>query len=217
MLETEIAADNSRQGWINIRYEENFGVVGIKAPVGSSIRIICEEPNSNPKRYTRCFEEIGGVTGTACITVWINRLCYIQGESGNSLFLEPQTPDSDFPSNVSATVVANRDLQGSNSSVSSFKFKVKTSNNGPVFPRHSTGLDRCRFATGVLHFFFSTTPHPAVLTSQLLASMTSQIPLTGILKTMFVSLKYWQKEQAPLYFSLEAIVQINRGTMDTQL
>ena len=70
------------------------------------------------------------------------------------MFLEPQTPDSNFPSNVSAAVIANTDLRSSASRVSSFKFEVKTSNNGPVFPRHSTGLKRCRIATGVLHFEF---------------------------------------------------------------
>ena len=133
---------------------QNFSAVGIKAPVGSSIRILCEEPYSNPKRYTGYFEEIVGGTGTVCITVWINRRCYIQGESSDSKFLEPQTPDSNFPSSVSAAVVANSDLQGSESSVSSFKFEVKTSDNGPVFPRHFTGLERCRLATGVLHFEF---------------------------------------------------------------
>lgn len=154
VLETEIAADISRQGWINIDYVQNFGAVGIKAPVGSSIRILCEEPYSNPKRYTGYFEEIVGGTGTVCITVWINRRCYIQGESSDSKFLEPQTPDSNFPSSVSAAVITNTDLQGSPARVSSFRFEVKTSNNGPVFPRHYIGLQRCRIATGVLHFEF---------------------------------------------------------------
>ena len=154
VLETEIAADISRQGWINIDKVENFGAVGIKAPVGSSIRILCEERDSSPKRYTGYFEEIVGDTGTVCITVWIDRLCYIQGENDDSMFLEPQAPDSTFPSNVEAAVIANNDLQGSASSLSSFEFKVKTSNNGPVFPRHSTGLERCRIAPEVLHFEF---------------------------------------------------------------
>ena len=154
VLETEIAADISRQGWMNIDYVEDFGAVGIKAPVGSTIRILCEEPNSNPKRYTGYFEELVGGTGTVCITVWINRLCYIQGESSNSMFLEPKTPDFNFPFNVSATVIANNDVQGPASSVLSLKFQVMTSNNGPVFPRDSTGLERCRFATKVLHFEF---------------------------------------------------------------
>lgn len=154
VLETEIAAGISRQGWINIDYVENFGAVGIKAPVGSSIRILCEELYSNPKKYTGYFQEIVGDTKTVCITVWIDRLCYIQGENSNSVFLEPQAPHPTFPTNVSAAVIANNKLQGSASSLSSFKFEVKTSNNGPVFPRHPTGLERCRNANKALHFEF---------------------------------------------------------------
>ena len=67
-------------------YVAAFGAVGIKAPVGSSIRILCEEPYSNPKRYTGYFEEIVGGTGTVCITVWINRLCYHRVKKGVSAF-----------------------------------------------------------------------------------------------------------------------------------
>ena len=154
LLETEIAADISRQGKFNVDNVANFGAVGIRAPVGSSIRILCEEPNSNPTRYTGYFEETVGTERTICITVWIDRLCYIQGESSDSAFLVPSPPDA-FPSSVSATVISNRDLQGSASSgVSSFRFAVKTSDNGPVFPRHNAGLGRCRNAAGVRRFEF---------------------------------------------------------------
>ena len=153
VLETEIAADISRQAQFNVDDVTNFGVVGIKAPVGSSIRILCADPNSNPRRYTGYFEETVGVDRTVCITVWIDRLCYIQGESRDSRFLVPLPPDAFF-SPVSATVVSNSDLQGSSSSVSSFRFEVKTSENGPVFPRDSAGLGRCRNAAEVRHFEF---------------------------------------------------------------
>ena len=153
VLETEIAADISRQAQFNVDDVTNFGVVGIKAPVGSSIRILCADPNSNPRRYTGYFEETVGVDRTVCITVWIDRLCYIQGESRDSRFLVPLPPDAFF-SPVSATVVSNSDLQGSSSSVSSFRFEVKTSENGPVFPRDSAGLERCRNAAEVRHFEF---------------------------------------------------------------
>ncbi|XP_067046091.1 cartilage intermediate layer protein 2-like isoform X3 [Acropora muricata] len=154
ILETEIAADISRQGTFNVDVVENFGAVGIRAPVGSSIRILCEEPNSSPTRYTGYFEETVGVERTICITVWIDRRCYIQGESSDSGFLVPSTPDA-FPASVSAEVISNRDLQGSATrSVSSFRFVVKTSGNGPVFPRHSAGLGRCRNEAGVRRFEF---------------------------------------------------------------
>mgnify|MGYP000550840156 FL=1 len=153
VLETEIAADISRQGKFNVDNVENFGAVGIRAPVGSSIRILCEEPNSSPTRYTGYFQETVGVERTICITVWIDRLCYIQGESSDSGFLVPSTPDA-FPSSVSATVISNRDFQGSSSSVSSFRFEVKTSDKGPVFPRHAAGLGTCRNAAGVRRFEF---------------------------------------------------------------
>ena len=121
--------------------------------MGSSIRILCEEPNSTPTRYTGYFEETVGFNRTVCITVWIDRLCYIQGESSDSRFLVPSPPDA-FPSSVSATVISNSDLQGSSSSVPSFRFEVKTSENGPVFPRHAACLGRCSNAAGVRHFEF---------------------------------------------------------------
>ena len=86
--------------------------------------------------------------------MWIDRLCYIQGERSDSRFLVPSPPDV-FSSSVSATVISNSDLQGSSSSVSSFRFEVKTSENGrAVFPRHAAGLGRCCNAAGVRHFEF---------------------------------------------------------------
>lgn len=159
LLETEIVPSISRQGQFNIDVVTNFGAVRVKAPGGSSIRILCEEPNVTPPRYTGYLEETVGAPGFVCITVWIDRKCYMQGESSSATYLEPEQPD-DFPASISAAVIRNSNIQGSNSGVT-FSFNVKTLSDGPIFPRNQNDFRNCRNAAGLKQFEFN--PPPASL------------------------------------------------------
>ena len=132
VLETEITPAISRRGKLNIDVIADFGAVRVTAPVGSTIRTLCEEPNTVPKKYTGYLESTVNDLQVACISVWIKKTCFMQGESDDARFLEPLRPDS-FPSSVSATIVTNQKLQGS-SIVQSFKFEVNTASAGPIFP-----------------------------------------------------------------------------------
>lgn len=141
LLETEISPAVAKQGPFNIDVRENFGAVRVYAPASSSVRILCEEPNSSPKRYLGYLEESVDASRVACISVWVNKSCFMQGESQDSLFLIPKDPDS-FPPNVSASVVSSH-LQGL-SQVQAFRFEVKTSINGPVFSHFFQGVQDCK-------------------------------------------------------------------------
>ena len=138
LLETEISPAVAKQGPFNIDVRENFGAVRVYAPASSSVRILCEEPNSSPKRYLGYLEQSVDASRVACISVWIDKTCFMQGENQDSLFLIPKEPDS-FPLNVSASIVS---FQGS-SQVQSFQFEVKTSSNGPVFTHFDQGVQDC--------------------------------------------------------------------------
>ena len=122
VLETEITPEISQQGSFNIDVRENFGAVRVTASPGSTIRILCEEPNTTPRRYSGYLEGTVGANQAACISVWIDRRCFMQGEL-NAQFLEPSTPDS-FPSSVSATIVSNQDVQSASGNVQSFRFEI---------------------------------------------------------------------------------------------
>ena len=140
LLETEISPAVAKQGPFNIEVKENFGAVRVYAPASSSVRILCEEPNTSPKRYLGYLEKSVDASRVACISVWIDKTCFMQGENEDSLFLIPTDPDS-FPPEVSASIVSSN-LQGS-SQVESFQFEVKTSSIGPVFTHFDQGFQDC--------------------------------------------------------------------------
>jgi len=155
LLETEITPPILKQGKLNIDVKENFGAVRVVAPERSSVRILCEEPNQNTKRYTGYLEGTVNRLRVACISVWINKKCFMQGESVGSQFLEPSPPDS-FPPAISASIVSNENLQGT-SNVKSFSFMVKTRSGGPVFPHYENDVQKCRagyLTPGLLQFEF---------------------------------------------------------------
>ena len=142
LLETEISPAVAKQGPFNIDVRENFGAVRVYAPASSSVRILCEEPNSSPKRYLGYLEESVDASRVACISVWVNKSCFMQGESQDSLFLIPKDTDS-FPPNVSASVVSSHLQVRGKSQVQAFRFEVKTSINGPVFSHFDQGVQDC--------------------------------------------------------------------------
>ena len=154
VLETEIAADLSRQGRLNIDWPTpHYAAVRVNAPMRSSVRVLCAESGSSRKRYTGYFEETVSSSEIVCINLWVDRLCYIQGESDNATFLEP-SPVDNFPSSVSATIVENKILQEGNRKLKSFRFNVKTSDDGPVFSGKNgfRGIQRCRYEPNLLQF-----------------------------------------------------------------
>ena len=161
VLETEVAADISRQRRLNIdKPEPHYAAIRVSAPMSSSIKVLCEEPDSSPKRYTGYFEETAGYSEIVCINLWVDRTCYIQGESMNSTFLEPLPPNN-FPFSVSATVVSNNIL--STRRINSFRFKVKTSANGPVFSgTNGRGVRKCPYDAGLRQFKFSYPVAPSI-------------------------------------------------------
>ena len=140
LLETEISPAVAKQGPFNIEVKENFGAVRVYAPATSSVRILCEEPNTSPKRYLGYLEKSVDASRVACISVWIDKTCFMQGENQDSLFLRPTDPDS-FPPEVSASIVSSH-LQGL-SQVQAFRFEVKTSRKGPVFTHFNQGVQDC--------------------------------------------------------------------------
>ena len=163
-LETKIAPEISRQGRLSIAWPTpHNAAVRVNAPRASYIRALCEEPDSSPKRYTGYFEETAWFSEIVCINLWVDRLCYIQGESDNSTFLEPFPPDN-FPPSVSAKVVSNNLLEGPTRQINSFKFKVITSDNGPVFSGTNgrEGVKRCREEAGLQQFEFKYPVAPSI-------------------------------------------------------
>ena len=162
LLETEITPEISQQGSFNIDARENFGAVRVTAPVRSTVRILCEEPNTSPRRYTGYLEGTVDANQVACISVWIDRQCFMQGEL-NAQFLQPSPPDS-FPNSVSATIVSNQNLQGT-SNVQSFKFEIKTTGGGPIFPHYDNDVQLCRssYLTPGLSQFEFQDPAPTPL------------------------------------------------------
>ena len=139
VLESEITPAIYGRGKLNVDVIEDFGAVRVTAPEGSTVTIVCEEPNRKPKTY------LGYVESTvnkkvACISVWIKKRCFMQGQSRDARFLTPLPPVS-FPSSVSATVVSNKYLKGS-SNIQSFKFDVYTASEGPIFSHDNRGAPR---------------------------------------------------------------------------
>lgn len=144
-LVTEITPVIQKQRRLNIDVEQNFGAVRVSAPAGSTIRVLCKEPKQKDK-YAGYLEENVNGFGVTCISVWINRLCYMQGENNNAQFLKPLAPDS-FPVSVSATIVQSQMTAASSdseSAVESFQFEIKTNSRGPVYPHFRNDLINCR-------------------------------------------------------------------------
>ena len=172
VLETEITPAISRRGKLNVDVIENFGAVRVTAPVGSTIRILCEEPNTPTRKYTGYLESTVNDLQVTCISVWIKKTCFMQGESVDARFLQPSTPDS-FPSPVSATVVSNQRLQNPrapNVRIQSFKFDVNTARGGPIFPHYNRGTpQQCKapyLTPGLRQFEFQDlAPSPLKLVS----------------------------------------------------
>ena len=144
-LVTEITPVIQKQGSLNIDVKENFGAVRVSAPTSSTIRILCKESG---QKYTGYLEgNVDGV-GITCISVWIDRECFMQGESNSALFLKPSPPDS-FPTSVSASIIQSKlsvASSGSAPPVESFSFRIKTDNQGPVYPHYDNDLQTCRAA-----------------------------------------------------------------------
>ena len=143
-LVTEITPVIQRQGPMNIDVRENFGAVRVFAPVSSTIRVLCREPSPS-NSYAGYLEEAVNGFGVTCISVWINRDCFMQGEGSDARFLIPQTPDS-FPNSVGASIVQSDLSSDVNSapSVRSFSFQISTDNRGPVYPHYENDLQNCR-------------------------------------------------------------------------
>ena len=143
-LVTEITPVIQRQGSLNIDVKENFGAVRVSAPASSTIRVLCKEPSPS-NSYAGYLEETVDGSGVTCISVWINRNCFMQGEGNDARFLIPQTPDS-FPVSVGASIIQSQlSPDGSSApSVRSFSFQISTDNQGPVYPHYDDDLQNCR-------------------------------------------------------------------------
>ena len=164
-LVTEITPVIQRQGSLNIDVKENFGAVRVSAPASSTIRVLCKEPSPS-NSYAGYLEETVDGSGVTCISVWINRNCFMQGEGDDALFLIPQTPDS-FPVSVNATIVSSQLKPVDNSpSVKSFNFQISTDKQGPVYPHYDNDLQNCRasnLANGHKQFEFENSNQVANL------------------------------------------------------
>lgn len=142
-LVTEITPVIQRQGSLNIDVKENFGAVRVSAPESSTVRVLCKEPSPS-NSYAGYLEETVAGSGVTCISVWINRNCFMQGEGHDARFLVPQMPDS-FPVSVNASIVSSQLKVVDNSpSVRSFNFQISTHSHGPVYPHGDKGLENCR-------------------------------------------------------------------------
>ena len=142
-LVTEITPVIQRQGSLNIDEKENFGAVRVSAPASSTIRVLCKEPSPS-NSYAGYLEETVDGSGVTCISVWINRNCFMQGEGNDARFLIPQMPDS-FPDSVNASIVSSQLKAVDNSpSVRSFNFQISTHSQGPVYPHGDKGLENCQ-------------------------------------------------------------------------
>ena len=142
-LVTEITPVIQRQGSLNIDVKENFGAVRVSAPASSTIRVLCKEPSPS-NSYAGYLEETVDGFGVTCISVWINRNCFMQGEGHDARFLIPQMSDA-FPVSVNATIVSSQLKAVDNSpSVRSFNFQISTDRHGPVYPHYDNGLGNCQ-------------------------------------------------------------------------
>lgn len=143
-LLTEITPVVQRQGPLNIDDTTNFGAVRVAAPPGSTVRILCKEPNASGEQYAGYLEGAVDASSVTCISVWIDKECFMQGESSDARFLVPSDPDT-FPSSVSALIIGTQ-LQsvGSSATVQSFSFNVRTDSNGPVYPHSDNDVQNCR-------------------------------------------------------------------------
>lgn len=160
-LLTEITPVIQKQGKLNIDRKENFGAVRVTAPMGSTVRILCKERNTGSDQYAGYLEGAVDDSEVTCISVWINRECFMQAESNDALFLVPSDPDSfSFPFPVSALIIKTQ-LQsfGSSPTVQSFSFKVITDSKGPVYPHYDSDVQNCRareLITGHRQFQFTS-------------------------------------------------------------
>jgi len=158
-LLTEITPAIQRLGKLNIDKREDFGAVRVAAPPGSTVRILCKEPNASGEQYAGYLEGTVDARSVTCISVWIDRECFMQGESSNARFLVPSTPDS-FPSSVSASIIkTGLKSVGSSASVQSFSFEIKTDRNGPVYPHSYRDVRNCHapeLITGHRQFQFTS-------------------------------------------------------------
>lgn len=160
-LLTEITPVIQKQGTMNIDARENFGAVRVTAPTGSTVRILCKEPNTSGEQYAGYLEGVVDASTVTCISVWINRECFMQAESDDARFLVPSQPDS-FPPSVSALIIETQ-LQsvGSSPAVRSFSFNIITDSNGPVYPHYDSDVQNCRASeliTGHRQFQFTSPP-----------------------------------------------------------
>ncbi|KAL9962539.1 hypothetical protein ACROYT_G031647 [Oculina patagonica] len=144
-LLTEITPVVQRRGTLNIDVTQNFGAVRVTAPAGSTVRILCEEPNQSVTTYAGYLEGAVDDSTVTCISVWINRQCYMQGEGSDARFLDPSDPDHGFPAFVSASIIETQLTSvGSSPSVRSFRFNVNAHSNGPVYPHENDDVQTCR-------------------------------------------------------------------------
>jgi len=160
-LLTEITPVVQRQGSMNIDAKENFGAVRVSAPPGSTVRILCKEPNASGDQYAGYLEGAVDASSVTCISVWIDRECFMQGESSDARFLVPSVPDA-FPPSLSALIIETQ-LQsvGSSAAVRSFRFNVRTDGNGPVYPHFDGDVQNCRaseLSFGHRQFLFTSPP-----------------------------------------------------------
>lgn len=147
-LLTEITPVIQRQGKLNVDVPANFGAVRVKAPTDSTVRILCKEPNTIGNQYAGYLEESVDASGVKCISVWIDRECFMQGESNDARYLDPLDITSSFPSSMSATVISSSlNPVGSSSKVRSFNFKISPDSNGPVYFHYDDHHRNCRAQT----------------------------------------------------------------------
>ena len=76
-LLTEITPIIQRQGKLNVDTPTNFGAVRVRAPRDSTVRILCKEPNTSGNQYTGYLEENVDASSIKCISVWIDRECFM--------------------------------------------------------------------------------------------------------------------------------------------
>lgn len=145
-LLTEITPVVQRQGKLNVDVKVNFGAVRVKAPTDSKVRILCEEPNTSGIQYAGYLEESVDVSGVKCISVWIDRKCFMQGESSDARYLDPVDETNSFPmwATVIETNLGGKFTDGSSSKVRSFKFRISPNSKGPVYYHNDNDLRNCR-------------------------------------------------------------------------
>lgn len=147
-LLTEISPVIQRQGKLNVDVQADFGAVRVKAPKDSTVRILCKEPNTSGNQFAGYLEENVDASGVKCISVWIDRECFMQGESNDARYLDPVNITKSFPTSMSATVIKSTlDQVGSSPKVRSFNFKISPDSNGPVYSHNDNDHLNCRART----------------------------------------------------------------------